>query len=247
MFKMTQKIVTILCLTIISGCATTQPQNQNLTQATIPELQSRIFERDLIKRDQVALSGIYDEMGSRDFFQDLRAFKVGDLVTVNIVETSSASKSASTQTGKESSIDAGIDNLLGWEGKIKHLTSFGNSTVRNNFDNSSMFKGSLSSSFNGTGSTSRGDNMTASITARVIDVKPNGNLLIEGTRQIRVNNEIQMIILSGFIRPTDISPDNTILSSYIGDAKIEYLGSGAISDKQRPGWLSRAVDHVWPF
>ena len=247
MLKITHEITIILCLIIVSGCATVQPQKQNMAQVTMPAVQPVTFERDLINRNPESSSSIWNEMGSRDFFQDLRAYKVGDLVTVNIVETSSASKSASTQTGRNSSINAGIDSLLGWEGRLGNLTSMGRSDVRNAYDNSNMLNGQLSNSFNGTGSTSRGDSMTASITARVIDLKPNGNLIIEGTRQIRVNNETQMIILSGLIRPADISPDNTILSSYIGDAKIQYLGTGAISDKQNPGWLTRAVDHIWPF
>jgi flagellar L-ring protein precursor FlgH len=89
--------------------------------------------------------------------------------------------------------------------------------------------------------------MTASITARVMDVTPEGNLYIRGTREVKVNNETQYITLTGMIRPEDISPDNTILSSYIADAKIAYAGSGSVSDKQRPGWLMRAVDFIWPF
>ena len=130
---------------------------------------------------------------------------------------------------------------------MRNLTSFGKDDVRNAYSNSNMLNGSLINSFNGTGSTSRGDSMTAYITAKVIDVKPNGSLYIMGTREIRVNSETQIIALSGLIRPTDISPDNTMLSSNIADLKIDYLGTGAISDKQRPGWLSRAADFVWPF
>ena len=110
-----------------------------------------------------------------------------------------------------------------------------------------MFDASLVNSFDGSGSTDRVETMTAFMTARVMNVTTNGNLYIEGRRQIRVNNETQFIILSGLIRPTDISPNNTVLSSYIADAKIEYLGSGSVSDKQRPGWLGRIVDVVWPF
>jgi flagellar L-ring protein precursor FlgH len=240
-------IIILLCITAIAGCASKERPRQAMMPVTMPPVNAVAYERGISKRDPESLSGIYTEETSRDFYQDLRAYKVGDLVTINIVETSNASKSASTQTGRSSSIDAGIENMLGWEGKIKNLSSFGNSNARNAFNNSSMLKGSLTNSFNGTGQTSRGDSMTASITAKVIDVKPNGNLLIEGIREIRVNSETQIIILSGFIRPVDISQDNTVLSSYIGDAKIEYLGTGAISDKQRPGWLTRAADIVWPF
>ena len=192
-------------------------------------------------------ASLYNDATSRNFFQDLRAYQVGDLVTVNIVETSSASKNASTQTGRESSIDAGIDNILGWENKLKYLTSLGNRNVGNAYDNTSLFKGSLANSSSGSGTTSRNESMTAYITVRVMEVMPNGNLYIQGTREVRVNNETQHIILSGMIRPADISPDNTVLSSYIGDARIEYTGTGALSDKQKAGWLTRVVDHVWPF
>jgi flagellar L-ring protein precursor FlgH len=192
-------------------------------------------------------ASLYNDATSRNFFQDLRAYQVGDLVTVNIVETSSASKNANTQTGRESSIDAGIGSLLGWEGKLKYLTSAGNGNVGDAYSNSSMFKSSMTNSFNGSGTTSRNESMTAYITAKVMEVTPNGNLFIQGTREVRVNNETQHIILSGTIRPADISPDNTVLSSYIGDARIEYTGTGVLSDKQRGGWLTRIVDQVWPF
>ena len=105
----------------------------------------------------------------------------------------------------------------------------------------------MTNSFDGSGSTSRDESMTASITARVVRLMPNGNLYIKGTRQVKVNNETQFIPLSGLIRREDISPNNTVLSSYIADASIEYTGSGPVSDKQRAGWLGRAVDFVWPF
>jgi flagellar L-ring protein precursor FlgH len=110
-----------------------------------------------------------------------------------------------------------------------------------------MIKASMKNEFDGSGQTSRDETMTASITARVVDVTPEGNLFIRGTREVKVNNETQYITLTGLIRPEDISPDNTVLSSYIADAQIAYSGSGSVSDKQRPGWLTRALDLIWPF
>jgi len=246
--KLLQALSIIICVISITACSGLQPKKDvSLGVNAIPMVQTMPFEREKYMKEPESAAGIWSEASSRDFFQDLRAHRAGDLITINIVETSRASKSANTQTNKQTSMDAGIDNLLGWEGRIKNLTSFGKSDVRNSHNNATMFKGSLSNNFNGTGSTSRDDTMTASITAKVVEVKPNGNLMIRGTREVRVNHETQIIILSGLIRPFDISPDNTILSSYIGDARIEYVGIGAISDKQRPGWLARAVDTVWPF
>ena len=130
---------------------------------------------------------------------------------------------------------------MGWETKIENIG------VPAAFDNKAMIKASLKNSFGGSGETSRDETMTASITARVVNVMPDGNLFIRGSREVKVNSESQFIILSGLIRPSDISPDNTILSSYIADAKIAYTGKGPVSDKQKPGWLLRLVDHVWPF
>ncbi|MDD5434003.1 MAG: flagellar basal body L-ring protein FlgH, partial [Nitrospira sp.] len=99
----------------------------------------------------------------------------------------------------------------------------------------------------GSGTTSRSSQLTAVMTAKVLDVLPNGNLVIDGKHEVSVNNETQIISISGIIRPEDIGPGNTILSTYIADAKITYSGSGVISDKQRVGWLVRVMDFIWPF
>lgn len=235
----------ILLQLVVTACAS-GPQTSAPVTSVNPAMKENM-QATPVPVKKMASASLYNDATSRNFFQDLRAYQVGDLVTVNIVETSSASKNASTQTGRESSIDAGIDNVLGWENKLKYLTSLGNRNVGNAYDNTSLFKGSLANSFDGSGTTTRNESMTAYITVRVMEVMSNGNLFIQGTREVRVNNETQHIILSGMIRPADISPDNTVLSSYIGDARIEYTGSGALSDKQSPGWLTRVVDFVWPF
>ncbi|MBN1628113.1 MAG: flagellar basal body L-ring protein FlgH [Deltaproteobacteria bacterium] len=242
--------ISVICIIILQAMVAACASAPQTTAIQAPLAGPSIRESSTVAVLPViksANASLYNDASSRNFFQDLRAYQVGDLVTVNIVETSSASKNASTQTGRESSIDAGIDNILGWEGKLKYLTSMGNRNVGNAYNNSSLFNGSMTNSFDGSGTTSRNESMTAYITVMVMEVMANGNLYIQGTREVRVNNETQHIILSGTIRPADISPDNTILSSYIGDARIEYTGSGALSDKQRPGWLTRAVDFVWPF
>jgi flagellar L-ring protein precursor FlgH len=80
-----------------------------------------------------------------------------------------------------------------------------------------------------------------------MDILPNGNLIIMGSREVMVNREKQEITLSGIVRPRDVSAENVVLSTYISDAKIAYSGSGIINDRQRPGWLARAIDVVWPF
>ena len=105
----------------------------------------------------------------------------------------------------------------------------------------------MSSDFDGSGSTSRSGDLSAFITCRVTRVLPNGNLNIVGSREVLVNHETQMIILSGVIRPRDINEDNVILSTFVSGAKIAYSGSGIVNDRQRPGWLANLLNSVWPF
>ena len=225
-------------LFLLSSCAGAPFKDEPQAPVMQPLSQHALPSSSLKRIDPAARGGLWQEQTSPCLFRDLRAYRVGDLVTVNIVETSKATKKANTKTARQSSIDAGISNLLGYEGRFPFPSEF---------QNEAMFKAAMKNGFDGSGETSRDETMTASITARVMEVAPNGNLLIRGSRQIRVNNENQYITLTGLIRPVDISPDNTVLSSFVADAHIEYAGRGAVSDKQQPGWLMRAVDFVWPF
>jgi flagellar L-ring protein precursor FlgH len=163
---------------------------------------------------------------------------VGDIVTINVVETSKASKQATTQLKRDSKVGAGLAGLLGYQ------TSLG---LKDDFEPESAIDVKYKSNYKGSGTTNRKDNMTAQISARVIQILPNGNLVIRGSREVTVNYEKQFIILQGVIRPEDITPENTVLSSYIADAKIEYKGKGDISRQQRKGWGSRFLDVIWPF
>jgi flagellar L-ring protein precursor FlgH len=89
--------------------------------------------------------------------------------------------------------------------------------------------------------------LKATITARVMDVLPNGYLRIQGQRSVKVNNEEQIIILEGVVRPKDINHENMISSAQVADARITYAGNGIVNDKQQPGWLHNFVDKIWPF
>ncbi|MBI3327988.1 MAG: flagellar basal body L-ring protein FlgH [Nitrospinae bacterium] len=166
-------------------------------------------------------------------FVDLKARAVGDLLTVNIVEVASASNEATTGTTRASSVSASMEAMVGLEHVFKNP--------------SKAISGSLANNFDGSGKTSRSGKVTATVTAVVREVLPNGNLVIEGRREITVNHERELIVLSGVVRPKDISPGNIVLSTALGHAKVAYYGSGIISEKQRPGWLARILDVVWPF
>ena len=174
-----------------------------------------------------------------ELFINTKARRVGDIVTIKIVESSSATNKATTKTGRSSSVEGNIDGFFNMEKRYPSTHPF--------FNPFSQIKGGLETDFDGSGTTHRSGDLSAYITTRVIDVLPNGNLVILGNREVTVNNEKQFIELSGIVRQRDISPDNIILSTFISDAKIEYRGTGVISDNQNPGWLTRIVNVVWPF
>lgn len=162
-----------------------------------------------------------------DMLADRTARKEGDLITIIINETSSASYKAETKADKNdsTSISKGIGPLLG--NLIPNLGIGATSTV------------------NGKGTTTAEGNFTARMTAVVKKVMGNGNLLIEGTRIITTNKESQTIVLTGLIRREDIRPDNTIFSTFIADASIKTTGKGMIADRQRRGVLTWLLD--WLF
>jgi len=167
-----------------------------------------------------------------NYYADVKARNVGDIITINIVESAKASKNATTTTSRDSGLNAS------WSGVFEKLAGTWVGT-----DHSI----SLGTSHDGKGETTRTSSLNAYITAQVVDVMPNNNLLIRGSRQVQVNNETQYIYVEGLVRPEDISSTNIVLSTFIADAKIELTGQGVVSDKQRVGWLTRILDYVWPF
>jgi len=175
-------------------------------------------------------------------YPDRRARRVGDVVTVRIVEDPEAELNANTKTSRSSSINAQLKFL----GYMQALADK-NSRLAQNPGEDDLIKAGLGMSFDGKGSSDRDGHVKAYVSAMVVKVLPNENLFIQGKREIKVNNETQYIALSGIIRPEDISPHNEISSTYVANAKITYSGIGPLADKQKPGWLGRIVDYVWPF
>jgi flagellar L-ring protein precursor FlgH len=165
-------------------------------------------------------------------YEDLRARQVGDIVTVNVVENSDAKNEAETSSDRDTSLDAKVTGLLGYQVPT---------------DNQNFVGATLGNKFKGKGSTDRKSEMSTSIACRVVAVMPSGNLHIKGSRLTTVNAEKLFITLEGVIRPSDISPENVVLSTHVAEARITYTGSGPVSDQQRPGWFTRLMNAIWPF
>lgn len=203
------------------------------------EIKTPSFDQQLPRATADYSSGSLWQAGSNGLTEDFKARRRGDIVTILISETASASKAADTSTSRDSKMSAGVKNFLGLE-KTGALNS-------NFFDLANLINAEAGSSFKGAGATSRKETLNATISAKVIEVLPNGNLQIEGRRNVKVNNEDQIIVVEGTIRPSDIGQDNIINSSFVADARITYTGKGIISDRQSPGWMMNIIDKIWPF
>lgn len=224
---MTRKISILLGVLLLTSCA---------LQTT--EVKTPAFDEQLPHPQADYSRGSLWQGDTRALTEDHKARRRGDTITILVVESASASKQASTDTKRAGSTTAGIPNLMGLESSA---------TVAKWADLSSLLNASYDNKFSGSGSTSRKENLTATISAKVLDVLPNGNFMVEGRRNVRVNNEDQIIKVEGTVRPRDIAADNTIASTLIADARITYVGKGVVSDQQGPGWLVNILNRVWPF
>ena len=181
---------------------------------------------------------LWQEARSQSMCADKRASKVGDIVTILVQENSSATKDNTTKTSKDSSIDAAISSFLFSPAASKMMTQKG-----------AMPALSLTgkSEFAGGGQINNSQQIAASVAVRIVDVLPNNNLVIEGTRESSFSGETQTILLRGTIRQDDISALNTVFSFNVADATIKFVSKGAITDSQRKGWFHRLWDKFSPF
>jgi flagellar L-ring protein precursor FlgH len=178
--------------------------------------------------------------GRQTFFGDPRAASPGDILTVNINISDSANVQNSTNRTRTASEDSNLTNFLGGEAA---LSQFFNDAV----DPSSLTSFGSSGSHSGNGAVSRQETINLSIAAVVTGRMPNGNLAIAGRQEVRINNEIRELLVSGVVRPQDIASDNTIRHTQIAEARISYGGRGHISDVQRPRLGQEIYDILWPF
>jgi flagellar L-ring protein precursor FlgH len=197
---------------------------------------------DLSIAEPTSLGSLWEEDNGRAYmFEDLRARQLGDIVIVKIVEQHSGSKSANTTADRESSYEA---SLLG---SVFGLSNFGTIFPDELSGDGVGVQASTENEFEGSGSTSRQDTLTGTIGARVIEVMPNGDLRIKGKREVTVNSEKQTMTLAGIVRRIDLDTTNTVLSTAIAQAEIEYTGLGVVDEVQRPGWLVRIMNWISPF
>jgi flagellar L-ring protein precursor FlgH len=177
--------------------------------------------------------------GSRAFFKDQRAAKIGDLVTIKVNVTDRANLNNETKRSRSNAEGLGLPNAFGLESSAA-VAAAGISPDK-------LINGTSTSSSDGSGSVQRNETVTTNIAAIVNQILPNGNLVVEGKQEIRINFEVRELIVAGVVRPEDIESDNTVDSSKIAQARIAYGGRGQITDVQQPRYGQQLVDILLPF
>ena len=222
--------VTILTVALLTnGCSSSSPKV--VSTLTVPSLPP-----------PKTVGSLWQEENGRAYlYEDMRAMRVGDILTIKIVENHKGSKSADTSAERDSTIQNSLaGTAIGYVG-IPGIRLGGEARRGLGID------ASASNKFGGKGATNREGTLTGTISVVVTEVLPNGDLRVEGRREVTVNSEKQMMTIAGLVRRVDVDTKNTVLSSAIADAKIVYSGLGVLDDVQRPGWLVRVLDWVSPW
>lgn len=163
---------------------------------------------------------LLDEPSYRSLVAENKAFRVGDVLTVIVQEAATATSSADLRSQRNFSVSAQLSSTMGGA----HSAAAGTDTGSD-----------------GAGRTQRSGRLLAQLSVRVTEVSANGDLVVDGRQSLKINDEEQLIVLSGVVRPRDISNDNTVLSSRIAQARIEFDGEGFVTDQSKPGWLARIL------
>lgn len=175
---------------------------------------------------------------ARGFFKDERAHRVGDILTILVTIDDSAKIANTTQSGRTSTNTAGMGGILG--ATINNISA-------GSIDPSAAVSFDSGMTNRGNGSVNRSESLTTSVAAVVTQILPNGNLVIEGRQEVRVNFEVRDLIVAGIVRPSDIQANNTIHSSKIAEARIAYGGRGQITEVQQPRYGQQVMDAILPF
>lgn len=228
------KPAALAMMILLSGCSGLAPQYD--FKPVTPQVMDLT---DPARPGPAASGAIYQANRDMRLFEDRTARRVGDTVVIRLVESTAATKSATTNVNKSSNIQLENPILFG--------ASFGNPALaasKNNYATTISGERELG----GEGASDQSNSLTGNLSAVVVGVYPNGNLAIRGEKMLTLNQGEEVVQISGVIRPEDIAGDNSILSSQVADAKITYAGNGALADANTISWLGRFfLSPLWPF
>jgi len=251
---MTGKIIvigTFISLIIASGCSFTRRPDRYIETMDRYLSQSRAQREALIPKPVAPNGSIFAQLsgeggryttggvGLGSIFSDFKARDINDIVTIQVVESTKTSITSNGSSERKSDSEAGLTNFLGLGGPILGALP--------NLNPAKLTSGSGSQTFDGAGSVERNSAFTTVLSARVVEVLPNGNLVIEAIREVWVNSERQTLLLSGVIRPKDVSTDNVVLSTAIANMQVRLNGKGLATSSSNPGFLFKLLQKISPF
>lgn len=227
----------LLLSVVLSGCMAPAPKPDDpyyapvLPRTPLPAAQNN--------------GAIYQPGFETNLFNDRKAFRVGDIITISLNERTQASKNATSKISKDSEVDIGLTSLFGNAVSMNNPAA---GLLRNGGPLSLDTEFGSSSSTSGAGQAGQSNSLSGSVTVTVSEVLPNGILAIRGEKWLTLNTGDELVRIAGLVRADDISTDNTVSSMRVADARITYSGTGAFADASQPGWLSRFfVSPLWPF
>lgn len=222
-----QRLTVLLLVSLLGACATNAPMPaKDRYEPTIPRMPYTPPPTN---------GSIYQDNTAMLLFEDRKALRVGDILTVVLQEKTDALKSSSTSTSKETSIDTGIPTLFG-----RPVTIKGTDILSIGLDTNQTFDGS--------GDSEQRNSLSGTISVTVSEVLPNRYLVVLGQKRLQLNQGEEVIRISGIVRPEDVGSDNTISSTLLANAQISYVGTGALADANEMGWLTKFFNSGWwPF
>lgn len=234
--KQTLKLLTLACLVLITACTSTQAKRDPAYAAVRPVATAQQQQSD---------GAIFNAGSNVSFFEDYRARRVGDILTVKLEEVTSAEKESETTVDKTNSNSITSPTILG---SAIEFDTPGFLPLANNKSNDLSFSLGSTHSFSGTGDSDLSNKLSGDISVSVVELLPNGNMIIRGEKVMTINQGNEYLRISGMISPRDIDADNTISSKRIADAQISYVGDGPTNDASVMGWLGKFfISALMPF
>lgn len=220
-------LLVVIVIAMLTGCKATSNEE---VAANDPFYAP---SKPVLTKDEIVSSGsLFSASLANSLYSDVKARRVGDIITVSLRENTNASKSAGTSSSKESSVD--VNPIIGLGGNAIRI---GKEAIQLGVD--------ASNDFSGDAQASQSNSLQGSISVTVVEVLPNQNLIIRGEKWLTLNNGDEYIRLTGVIRPADVTPTNEIESTKIANARIQYSGTGSFAKSQEKGWLTKFFSSTW--